>query len=235
MTSSSAPAADWTPDIPGVRAARHVTAAAEHAARAWPQETDPAAITAAAGHLQAGLSGVAASLRAMSDFEPGRAPGSGRYTSPWEPCIYLYCAARAIGYAASDMREAGCHVQDGAPATPGVSAAAQLASAAAEATALIARPRGTAQDRDEAVLSFMHLTVVLDAAAAALASQASYPLAGLLTRQRARLEQARICLREALAASACSQDDTASLATARDIRRRHPEMQEHAHGERPDR
>jgi hypothetical protein len=235
MTASDTHVPAWTPDIPGVRAARRITAAAELAASAWTQEEDPAAIAAAAGHLQAGLAGVAAALRAMTDYEPGPVPDGGRYTSPWEPCIYLHCAARAIGYAASDMREACCEIPAAAPATPAVTAAAQLASAAAEAAAIIGRPSGTAQARDEAVISFMHVTVQLGSAAAALASQAGYPLAGLLTRQRARLEQARICLREALAASACNQDDAASLAIARDVRSRHPDMPAHADAGRADR
>ena len=227
MTSSDTPVPAWTPDIPGVRAARRIAAAAEQASSAWTEEGDPASAAAAAGHFQAGLAGVAAALRAMADYEPGPVPDSGRYTSPWEPCIYLHCAARAIGYAASDMREAGCEIPAAAPATPAVTAAAQLAGAAAEAAAIIGRPAGTVQARDEVVISFMHVTVVLGSSAAALAGHAGYPLSGLLTRQRARLEQARICLREALAASACGQDDAASLAIARDVRSRHPEMPEH--------
>jgi hypothetical protein len=224
MTSSDTRVPAWTPDIPGVRAARHIASAAGQAASAWAQETDPAAVTAAAGHFQAALAGTAAALRVMADFEPDPAPEAARYSSPWEPCIYLHCAARAAGYAASDMAEAGCRIPACPGSTPAVTAAAQLAGAAAGASAIIGRPSGTAQARDEAVLSFMHLLVLMDTAAAALAAQAGYPLAGLLTRQRARLEQARICLREALAASACTQDDTASLAIARDIRSRHPDM-----------
>lgn len=226
MTTADVPAPEWIPDIPGVRAARHITAAAEHAAAAWLEGTDAAAAAAAAGHFQAGLCGIAACLRAMADFEPGPGPGSppGRYTSAWEPGIYLHCASRAVRYAAADMQEAGCHVPGGVPATEAVAAGEQLAARAGEALEFLARAHGTAQARDAAVVSFMHLATVLGTAAAALASQAGDPLAAILTRQRARLEQAWICLREALAASACSADDAASLAIASQIRRRHPGM-----------
>jgi hypothetical protein len=62
----------------------------------------------------------------------------------------------------------------------------------------------------------------LDAAVENLAAQAPSPLPAILTRQRVRLEQAHLLLREALVASAAGQDESGSLALARSIRQRHP-------------
>jgi hypothetical protein len=76
--------------------------------------------------------------------------------------------------------------------------------------------------RDAAVSAFMHALGIIDTAIGNLAGSVPGPLAAILTRQQIRLEHACRSLREALVASAVSQDDQPSLAVAARVRELHP-------------
>ena len=177
--------AEWIPDIPAVRSARQIASAAEAAARAWAQALSAAELPLITACLD------------MSLLE--------------------LSAAQVISCISRDLRD----IADGQPRTghdqPGtaaVTAARDLAAATYTAFTEIRQPAGSPAARDAAVSAFMHATGIIDTAIGNLADQAPGPLAAILTRQRIRLEHACRSLREALVASAVSQDDQPTLAAA---------------------
>ena len=136
-----------------------------------------------------------------------------RYDDPDEPNIYIECAARALDFAGRDMAFAlSDHItRSGQPSSPALSAGARLAEATRAAYVMIERPSGSAAGRDVAVSAFMAAASALDAAVENLAAHASAPMSAILARQRVRLEQAHIALRESLAASAAGKDVSGGL------------------------
>ena len=179
---------------------------------------------------------LSAALGQLAQYRPVLRPGA-RRGNPSEPGIHIAAAAQAISCISRDLRD----IADGQPGTghdqPGaaaITAARNLAAATYTAFTEIRQPAGSPAARDAAVSAFMHATGIIDTAIGNLADQAPGPLAAiLLTRQRIRLEHACRSLREALVASAVSQDDQPSLAAAVPGPRAAPEIPPHRPPPRP--
>jgi len=116
------------------------------------------------------------------------------------------------------------------PYSPALAAGARLADATRTAYIIIERPSGSAAGRDVAVSAFMAAASALDTAVENLTAHASVPMSAILARQRVRLEQAHITLRESLAASAAGKDVSGGLAAAQSMRERQPIL---SHPSRP--
>ncbi|MGH3408560.1 MAG: hypothetical protein ACRDRJ_39605, partial [Streptosporangiaceae bacterium] len=219
---------EWVPDFPPVRSARIIFAKAQDAARAWEQPVTPGEMLTIGKDLGSALGNTGAALARLAVYHAAyQAPAHEwfrRYDDPDEPNIYIECAARALDFAGRDMNFAlsGHITRSGQPSSPALSAGARLAEAARAAYVMIERPSGSAAGRDVAVSAFMAAAGALDAAVANLAAHASAPMPAILARQRVRLEQARIALRESLAASAAGKDVSGGLAAAQSMRERQP-------------
>ena len=215
---------EWTPDIPAVRTARQIASAAGAAARAWAQPLPAAELRVITACLDMALLELSGALGQLAQYRPRLRPGI-TCGNPFEPGIHIGAAAQAIACISQDLRStADC--QPGAGGSQPVTAATTTARAIADATYAafteIRQPSGSPGARDAAVSAFMHATAIIDAAIGNLADSAPGPLAAILTRQRIRLEHACRSLREALVASAVSQDDQPSLAAAARVRELHP-------------
>ena len=227
---------EWVPDFPPVRSARIIFAKAQDAARAWEQPVTPGELLTISKDLGSALGNTGAALSRLSVYHaPYQAPADKRfrlYDHPDEPNIFIECAARALDCAGSDMTLAlSDHItRSGQPDSPALSAGARLAEATRTAYVIIERPSGSAAGRDVAVSAFMAAAGALDAAVENLAAHASAPMSAILARQRVRLEQAHIALRESLAASAAGKDVSGGPAAARSMRERHPIL---SHRSRP--
>ena len=206
---------EWMP-VPPLRSARIISAAAQDAARAWEQPVTPGELLTVSKDLGSALGNTGGALSRLSVYDAAyQAPADKRfrrYDDPDEPNIYIECAARDQPY------------------SPALSAGARLAEATRAAYIIIERPSGSAAGRDVAVSAFMAAAVALDTAAENLAAHASAPMSAILARQRVRLEQAHIALRESLTASAAGKDVSCSLAAAQSMRERHPVL---SHRSRP--
>ena len=226
---------EWMP-VPPLRSARIISAAAQDAARAWEQPVTPGELLTVSKDLGSALGNTGGALSRLSVYDAAyQAPADKRfrrYDDPDEPNIYIECAARALECAGRDMALAlSDHItRRGQPYSPALSAGARLAEATRAAYIIIERPSGSAAGRDVAVSAFMAAAVALDTAAENLAAHASAPMSAILARQRVRLEQAHIALRESLAASAAGNDVSGSLAAAQSMRERHPVL---SHRSRP--
>ena len=226
---------EWMP-VPPLRSARIISAAAQDAARAWEQPVTPGELLTVSKDLGSALGNTGGALSRLSVYDAAyQAPADKRfrrYDDPDEPNIYIECAARALECAGRDMALAlSDHItRSGQPYSPALSAGARLAEATRAAYIIIERPSGSAAGRDVAVSAFMAAAVALDTAAENLAAHASAPMSAILARQRVRLEQAHIALRESLAASAAGKDVSGSLAAAQSMRERHPVL---SHRSRP--
>ena len=226
---------EWMP-VPPLRSARIISAAAQGAARAWEQPVTPGELLTVSKDLGSALGNTGGALSRLSVYDAAyQAPADKRfrrYDDPDEPNIYIECAARALECAGRDMALAlSDHItRRGQPYSPALSAGARLAEATRAAYIIIERPSGSAAGRDVAVSAFMAAAVALDTAAENLAAHASAPMSTILARQRVRLEQAHIALRESLAASAAGKDVSGSLAAAQSMRERHPVL---SHRSRP--
>ena len=218
----------WVPDFPPVRSARIIFAKAQDAARAWEQPVTPGELLTISKDLGSALGNTGAALSRMSVYDaPYQAPADKRfrlYDHPDEPNIFIECAARALDCAGSDLALAlSDHItRSGQPDSPALAAGARLAAATRTAYVIIERPSGSAAGRDVAVSAFMAAAGALDAAVENLAAHASAPMSAILARQRVRLGQAHIALRESLAASAAGKNASGGLAAAQSMRERHP-------------
>jgi hypothetical protein len=227
---------EWVPDFPPVRSARIIFAKAQDAARAWEQPVTPGELLTISKDLGSALANTGAALSRLSVYHaPYQAPADKRfrlYDHPDEPNIFIECAARALDCAGSDLALAlSDHItRSGHPDSPALSAGTRLAEATRTAYVIIERPSGSAAGRDVAVSAFMAAAGALDAAVENLAAHASAPMPAILARQRVRLEQAHIALRESLAASAAGKDVSGGPAAAQSIRERHPIL---SHRSRP--
>jgi hypothetical protein len=216
------------PDVPPVRSARIIPARAQDAARAWEQPVTPGEMLTIGKDPGSTPGNTGAALARLAVYHAAsRAPAGKRfrrYDDPDEPGSYIECAARAPDWAGRDMTFAlsGHITRSGQPSSPALSPGARLAAATRAAYVIIDRPSGSAADRDGAVSAFMAAAAALDAAAENLTAHASAPMTAILARQRVRLEQAHIALRESLAASAAGKDVSGSLAAAQSMRERHP-------------
>ena len=205
-------------------------------ARAWEQPVTPGELLAVSKDLGSALGNTGGALSRLSVYDAAyQAPADKRfrrYDDPDEPNIYIECAARALECAGRDITFAlSDHItRSGQPSSPALSAGARLAGATRAAYIIIERPSGSAAGRDVAVSAFMAAAVALDTAAENLAAHASAPMSAILARQRVRLEQAHIALRESLAASAAGKDVSGSRAAAQSMRERHPVL---SHRSRP--
>jgi hypothetical protein len=211
---------EWVPDFPPVRSARIISVKAQDAARVWEQPVTPGEMLTIGKDLGSALGNTGAALARLAVYHaPYQAPAGQwfrRYDDPDEPNIYIECAARALDFAGRDMTFAlSDHItRSGQPSSPAVSAGARLAEATRTAYVVIDRPTGSAAGRDVAVSAFMAAVGALDAAVENLAAYASAPMSAILARQRVRLGQAHIALRESLAASAAGKDASGGLAAA---------------------
>ena len=227
---------EWVPDFPPVRSARIIFAKAQDAARAWEPPVTPGELLTISKDLGSALGNTGAALSRLAVYHaPYQAPADKRfrlYDHPDEPNIFIECAARALDCAGSDMALAlSDHItRSGQPDSPALSAGTRLAEATRTAYVIIERPSGSAAGRDVAVSAFMAAAGALDAAVENLAAHASAPMSAILARQRVRLEQAHIALRESLAASAAGKDVSCGPAAARSMRDRHPIL---SHRSRP--
>jgi hypothetical protein len=227
---------EWVPDFPPVRSARIIFAKAQDAARAWEPPVTPGELLTISKDLGSALANTGAALSRLSVYHaPYQAPADRRfrlYDHPDEPNIFIECAARALDCAGSDMALAlSDHItRSGQPDSPALSAGTRLAEATRTAYVIIERPSGSAAGRDVAVSAFMAAAGALDSAVENLAAHASAPMSAILARQRVRLEQAHIALRESLAASAAGKDLSGGPAAARSMRERHPIL---SHRSRP--
>ena len=214
----------WVPDFPPVRSARIIFAKAQDAARAWEQPVTPGELLTISKDLGSALGNTGAALSRMSVYDaPYQAPADKRfrlYDHPDEPNIFIECAARALDCAGSDLALAlsGHITRSGQPDSPALAAGARLAAATRTAYVIIERPSGSAAGRDVAVSAFMAAAGALDAAVENLAAHASAPMSAILARQRVRLGQAHIALRESLAASAAGKNASGGLAAAQSMR-----------------
>jgi hypothetical protein len=219
---------EWVPDFPPVRSARTISVKAQDAARVWEQPVMPGEMLTISKDLGTALGNTGAALARLAMYHAAyQAPAAEwfrRYDDPDEPNIYIEAAARALDCAGRDMAFAlpGHITRSGEPSSPALSAGMRLAEATRAAYVIIERPAGSAAGRDVAVSAFMAAAGTLDAAVANLAAHASAPMQALLARQRVRLEQARIALRESLAASAAGKDASGGLAAAQSMRERQP-------------
>lgn len=215
---------EWTPDIPAVRTARQIAGAAEAAARTWAQPLPAAELPVITACLDMALLELSGALGQLAQYRPLLRPGT-TCGNPYEPGIHIGAAAQAIACISQDLRGIPGH-QPGAgeshPASAAITAARTLADATYAAFTEIRQPSGSLPARDAAISAFMHATGTIDTAVGNLAGSAPGPLAAILTRQRIRLEHACRSLREALVASAVSQDDQPSLAAAALVRELHP-------------
>jgi hypothetical protein len=219
---------EWVPDFPPVRSARIISARAQDAARAWEQPVMPSELLTIGKDFGSALGNTGAALARLALYRAAYQPPAGqsfrRYDDPDEPNIYIEAAARALDFAGRDMTFAlSDHItRSGQLSSPALSAGARLAEATRAAYVIIDRPAGSAAGRDVAVSAFMAAAGALDTAVANLAAHASAPMSGILGRQRVRLEQAHIALRESLAASAAGKDVSGGLAAAQSMRERQP-------------
>ena len=215
---------EWVPDFPPVRSARIISVKAQDAARVWEQPVTPGELLTIGKDLGSALGNTGAALARLAVYHAAyQAPADQwfrRYDDPDEPNIYIECAARALDFAGRDMAFAlSDHItRSGQPSSPALSAGARLAEATRAAYVMIERPSGSAAGRDVAVSAFMAAASALDAAVENLAAHASAPMSAILARQRVRLEQAHIALRESLAASAAGKDVSGGLAAAQSMR-----------------
>jgi hypothetical protein len=217
---------EWVPDFPPVSAARTIAAAAQAAARAWSEQVGPGEVVLIGAHLRNALTNLSRALYRLSKYQAtARLPGR-RYDDPSEPNVHIECAAAAAGYAGRDLLLAlsGHFAWGTRPDSPALAAAERLAGATRKAYLRIDTPSGSAVARDVSVSAFMKAVDSMDAALENLAAHASPPLSALLGRQRVRLEQAHVFLREALVASAVGRDEGRSLAIAQSMRERHPTL-----------
>jgi hypothetical protein len=227
---------EWVPDFPPVRSARIISVKAQDAARAWEQPVTPGEMLTIGKDLGSALGNTGAALARLAVYHaPYQAPAGKwfrRYDDPDEPNIYIECAARTLDFAGRDMTFAlSDHItRSGQPSSPALSAGAQLAEATRTAYVIIDRPAGSAAGRDVAVSAFMAAAGALDTAVENLTAHASAPMSAILARQRVRLEQAHIALRESLAASAAGKDVSGCLAAAQSMRERQPIL---SHRSRP--
>ena len=233
MTDPAVP--EWMP-VPPLRSARIISAAAQVAARVWEQPVTPGELLTVSKDLGSALGNTGGALSRLSVYDAAyQAPADKRfrrYDDPDEPNIYIECAARALDCAGRDMAFALSDyiTRSGQPYSPALSAGARLAEATRAAYVIIERPSGSAAGRDVAVSAFMAAAGALDAAVENLAAHASAPMSAILARQRVRLEQAHITLRESLAASAAGKDVSGGLAAAQRMRERLPIL---SHRSRP--
>ena len=212
--------------FPPVRSARIISAKAQYAARAWEQPVTPvnsspsARISGARSGIPAAPCPVCRCTTRRIRHQPKAVPAVRR---PGRAQHYIECAARALECAGRDITFA---LSDHITQRPAVFARAVGRGPASrgDATAyiIIERPSGSAAGRDVAVSAFMAAAVALDTAAENLAAHASAPMSAILARQRVRLEQAHIALRESLAASAAGKDVSGGLAAAQSMRERQP-------------
>jgi hypothetical protein len=215
---------EWTPGIPAVRTARQIASAAQAAARTWAQPLPPAELPVITACLDMSLLELSGALGQLAQYRPHLRPGA-TCGSPFEPGIHIGAAAQAIACISQDLRGAAGHqpgAGEGQPATAAITAARAVADATYAAFTEIRQPAGSLAARDAAVSAFMHAIGIVDTAIGNLADQAPGPLAAIFTRQRIRLEHACRSLREALVASAVSQDDQPGLAVAARVRELHP-------------
>ena len=219
---------EWVPDFPPVRSARIISVKAQDAARVWEQPVTPGELLTIGKDLGSALGNTGAALARLAAYHAAYQAPAGqwfrRYDDPDEPNIYIECAARALDFAGRDMAFAlSAHItRSGQPSSPALSAGTRLAEATRAAYVMIKRPSGSAAGRDVAVSAFMAAAGALDAAVENLAAHASAPMSAILARQRVRLEQAHIALRESLAASAAGKDASGGLAAAQSMRERQP-------------
>jgi hypothetical protein len=219
---------EWVPDFPPVRSGRIISVKAQDAARVWEQPVTPGEMLTIGKDLGSALGNTGAALARLAVYHaPYQAPADEwfrRYDDPDEPNIYIECAARTLDFAGRDMTFAlADHItRSGQPSSPALSAGARLAEATRTAYVIIDRPTGSAEGRDVAVSAFMAAVCALDTAVENLTAHASAPMSAILARQRVRLEQAHIALRESLAASAAGRDVAGGLAAAQSMRERQP-------------
>jgi hypothetical protein len=215
---------EFTPDIPAVRTARQIAAAAEAATRAWAQPLPTAELSVITACLDMAMLELSGALGQLAQYRPLLRPGA-TCGNPFEPGIHIGAAAQAIACISQDLRSIAGH-QPGTAGNQPVSAAVTAARAIADATYAafteIRQPSGSLPAIDAAISAFMHATGNIDNAISNLTGSAPGPLAAVLTRQRIRLEHACRSLREAIVASAISQDDQPSLAAAARVRELHP-------------
>jgi hypothetical protein len=217
---------EWIPDIPAVRGARLISAAAEGAVRAWAEPLPAAEAATVTAHLQIAVVELSGALGQLAQYRPVHSPGT-RPCNPREPGIYIGSAAKAISCINRDLRQAGSN-QPGTGHSHrdsrAVKAARSLTDATYAAFTATGPPSGSAAARDAAVSAFMHALDTIDAAIETLAAHTPRPLPAILSRQRIRLEHACISLREALVCSAMDQHEPASLTIAHGIRERNPTL-----------
>jgi len=219
---------EWLPDFPPVRSARIISVKAQDAARVWEQPVTPGEMLTIGKDLGSAPGNTGVALARLAVYHAAyQAPADQwfrRYDDPDEPNICIECAARAVDFAGRDMTFAlSAHItRSGQPSSPALSAGARLAEATRTAYVIIDRPTGSAAGRDVAVSAFIAATSALDTAVENLTAHASAPMPAILARQRVRLEQAHIALRESLAASAAGTDVSGGLAAAQSIPERQP-------------
>ncbi len=227
---------EWVPDFPPVRSARIISIKAQDAARAWEQPVTPGELLTISQDLGSALGNTGGALSRLSAYRAAyQAPADKRFRlhdDPDEPNIFIECAARALECAGHDMAFAlSDHITRASlPSSPARAAGAQLADATRTAYVIIEGPSGSAPGRDVAVSAFMAAASNLDIAVQNLAAHATAPISAILARQRVRLGQAHIALRESLAASAAGKDASGGLAAAQSMRERHPIL---SHQSRP--
>jgi hypothetical protein len=223
---------EWVPDFPPVRSARIISIKAQDAARAWEQPVTPGELLTISKDLGSALGNTGGALSRLSAYQAAADKRFRLHDDPDEPNIFIECAARALECAGRDLAFAlSDHIMRGSqPYSPARAAGAQLADATRTAYVLIEGPSGSAPGRDVAVSAFMAAASNLDAAVQNLAAHAAAPMSAILARQRVRLGQAHIALRESLAASAAGKDASGGLAAAQSMRERHPIL---SHQSRP--
>ena len=227
---------EWVPDFPPVCSARIISVKAQDAARAWEQPVTPGELLTISKDPGSALGNTGGALSRLSAYHAAyQAPADKRFRlhdDPDEPNIIIECATRALECAGRDMTFAlSDHITRGSqPYSPALAAGEQLADAMRTAYVFIKGPSGSAPGRDVAVSAFMAAASNLDAAVENLAAHAAAPMSAILARQRVRLGQAPITLRESLAASAAGKDASGGLAAAQSMRERHPIL---SHRSRP--
>lgn len=215
---------EWIPDVPAVRGARLISAAAEGVLRAWAEPLPAAEAATVTAHLQIAFVELSGALGQLAQYRPVHPPGTRPY-NPREPGIHISSAAKAISCINRDLRETGSNQPDPGHShrdSRAVKAARSLTDATYAAFTVTGPPSGSAAARDAAVSAYLHALDTIDAAIETLAAHTPRPLPAILSRQRIRLEHACISLREALVCSAIDQHEPASLTIAHSIRERNP-------------
>jgi hypothetical protein len=227
------PARAW--DFPPWQAARLVSGAAQHAARAWTQPVPAAAILDVTWDLHQTFGDLGISLWRLSRFQQA-AESDGQPGTLHEPGSHIYRAGSATVNAGRVLRDhevlehvrreialglpVGGDPRDGGSA---ITAALELADAAVMSYRIVgASPSGTATDRDAAVGAFMRVLDILDTAVENLAVHAPGPHSVRCVATQAGLERAYTHLREALICSTVDFQQPGSGKQVLAMRERYP-------------